>query len=239
MKLWAKRLGAAALILVGGILFFNHIGKLLDWPHLYPDLGKLHLTNLIFLGLALLTFAFAWISAAYLLLNAEQKLLLLLIPAAALFALLNVSALCLTQAVGDIPCSYTTSLEVCREEFRSDVFHVDDLDLYPRFAQGEVTAYARYEWEDVLSESITRTYDQDAFMVESRRLEQLRLDKFAPSQKPAAKETVCYNLTQGETLWQVLVEPKTKSVTYSRFLKQDQLPSFAPKPTEKPENPAS
>ena len=78
MKRWAKRIGAAALVLAGVLLYLRHLLQLLDWPHLYPDLGQLSMTNILFLGLTLLLLGLAWISAAYLLLNTKLGVLRLL-----------------------------------------------------------------------------------------------------------------------------------------------------------------
>ena len=236
VKLWAKRLGAAALILAGMIVYLMHAARLLDWPHLYPDVSKIHLNNLIFLALTLLAFAFAWISAAYLLLNAKQKVLYLLIPAVAFAVLLGASGLCLTRAVGEIPCTYTTSLTVCKEEFRSEPFRVDRLSLYPRTPEGELTAYAHYEKGDVVAESVTRTYDVDSFAKESKRVKMLGLESFLPTQKLAARETVCYVLTRDADTWQILVVPRTKTVVYSRFHEAEALPAFAPQPEINPKS---
>ena len=234
VKLWAKRLGAAALILAGVIVFLMHAAKLLDWPHLYPDVSKIHLKNLIFFALTLLALALAWISAAYLLLNAKQKLLYLLIPAVAFAVLVGASGLCLTYAVGEVPCTYTTSLAVCKEEFRSEPFRVERLSLYPRKPEGELTAYAHYEKGDVVAESVTRTYDVDSFAKESKRVKKLGLESFLPKQKLAARETVCYVLKQDADLWQILVVPRTKTVVYTRFHAAEELPSFAPQPEVDP-----
>lgn len=239
MKLWLKRIAAAALIIAGIVLFWKHTAKLLDWPHLYPDYTQIHLENLLFLGLTLLAAALAWISAAYLLLNADQKLLRLLLPAAAFVLFLTAGGFCLTRTVGEIPCTYTTSLEVCKQEFRSNAFQVQGQSLYPPFASGEITSYARYQKGEVLAESLTRTFDRDGFYVEQRRLEQLCLEGFHPEEKPTARETVCYELSVDETLWQVLVDPWNKTVVYSRFYAADQLPSFAPHPTEPPAEPTA
>ena len=56
-----------------------------------------------------------------------------------------------------------------------------------------------------------------------------------PAQDPREREVLCYQLEQGGILWQVLVVPKTKTVTYSRFRLPERLPSFAPQPTEREE----
>lgn len=237
MKLWAKRLGVGALVLVGLILYLMHAGKLLSLPHLYPDLSKIHLRNLIFSGLTVLSLAFAWIGASYLVLNAGERLLRLLLPALAFAGLLGLSALCMTQAVADVPCSFTRSLEVCKEEFNPDAYRIAELSLYPQLPTGKLSAYARYEKDGVFSEAITRTYDRDSFTEESNRVAALRLNAFLPPQAPAAQETVCYYLTEGESLWQILIVPKTKTVTYSHFIQADALPDFAPQPAE--EAPAS
>ena len=234
MKIWIKRALGAVLVLAGAALFVRHILKLLDWPHLYPDLREFGLENVLFLGLTILLTAFAWIAGAYLLLNADKKLPHQLIPAAAFILLLTLSGLCATRAVGEIPCSYTTSLAACREEFDGTSFRVLGKPLYPGFPLGELTGYASYKKGDVLAESVTRTYDQDGFVGEAARLEALGLDGFRFSQDPRERESTCYELRRGDNLWQVLLVPKTKTVTYSRFYLAEELPSFAPQPTEKP-----
>lgn len=234
VKIWIKRALGAALIIAGAVVFVRHILELLDWPHLYPDLRQLGLENILFLGLTLLLTAFAWIAGAYLLLNADKKLPHQLIPAAAFILLLTLSGFCATRAVGEIPCSYTTSLAVCREEFSVDNFRILGKPLYPGYALGELTGYASYKKGDVLAESVTRTYDQDGFSGEAARLEALGLESFRFSQDPRERESTCYELRRGDSLWQVLLVPKTKTVTYSRFNLAGELPSFAPQPTEKP-----
>ena len=232
MTNWIKRILAAALVIAGAVLFVRHAAQLLDWPHLYPDLGELGKRNLLYLGLTLLTAAAAWISAAYLVLNAGGKALRLLLPAAAFVLLLTLSGLCFTEAVGEIPCTYTTSLASCREEFDPQSFRVRGTPLYPDLPQGELTDYARYEKGEVLAERIVRTYDQDGFTAEAARLARLGLSSFRPPQDPREREITCYELRLGDAVWQVLLVPKTKTVTYSRFNRADQLPSFTPQPTE-------
>ena len=232
MKLWAKRIGAGLLVLAGVILYLSHLRQLLDWPHLYPDLGEFGTTNLLYLGLTLLLFGGAWISAAYLLLNTKLRMLRLLLPAAAFVLLLTLSGMCLTRGVGEIPCSYTSSLAACREEFDPASFRVRGKSLYQGFLTGELSAYAKYEKGEVLAESVTRSFDQDEFNGEAARLAALGLESFHPKQDTRERESSCYELRLGDTLWQVLVVPKTKTVTYSRFNRPDQLPSFAPHPTE-------
>ncbi len=233
MKLWIKRAAALVLIAVGALLLFHHGKQLLDWPHLYPDLGQMSKENLIFLALTLFTLAMAWIAGAYLLLNCEKGIVHFLIPAAALALLLFVCSLAMTKAVGDVPCTYTTSLASCREEFDAHDFRVDGRSLYPAEPEGELTAYARYEKGNVLAESLTRTYEQEDFMSESARLRTLNVYVFRPPQDYRDREILCYQVEQSGTLWQVLVVPKTKTVTYSRFRLTDSLPTFAPQPAER------
>lgn len=239
MKTWIKRCAAAALIAAGAVLFISHLRQLLNWPHLYPDLGQLGLDNLIFFGLTLLLAAFAWIAAAYLLLNARERVLHLLIPAAAFVLLLTLSGLCATRAVGEIPCSYTDALSSFREDFDPQSFRVRGKALYPGYAMGELTGYARYEKGEVLAETVTRSYDSDGFNNESSRLQTLDLPGFRFVQDPRERESTCYELTMGDAVWQILLVPKTKTVTYSRFNCQEQLPGFAPHPTAEPQPPAS
>ena len=235
MKRWIKRAAAAAPVIAGVLLFVGHVRRLLDWPHLYPDLGQLGVGNLLFLGLTLLFVAFAWVAASYLLLNTHEGALHRLIPAAAFVLLLTLGGLCVTRAVGKVPCSYTTSLAACREEFDAQRFRVRGQPLYPEKPEGEVSSYASYEKGEVLAEQIVRAYDQQAFTRESARLAALGLPVFQLNQNPREREAACYELRLGDALWQILVVPKTKTVTYSRFNRPDQLPSFAPRPTEAPE----
>jgi len=239
MKTWIKRILAAALVLAGAVLFIRHIRQLLDWPHLYPDLGQFGKENMLFLGLTLLTLCFSFIAAAYLLLNADGKVLGLLVPAAAFVLLLTLSGYCAGRAVGEMPCSYTSSLAACREEFDEHNFRVRGKPLYPGYPLGKLTGYARYEKGEVLAESLTRSYDQEGFVNESARLAAMELPSFRPPQDPREREVTCYELSLGDTLWQVLVVPKTKTVTYSRFNYPDQLPSFAPQPTQPQSSPAA
>ena len=234
MKIWGKRLAAAALVIAGVYLFVSHLKKLLARPYLYPDLGQFSTRNLVFLGLALLFFAFAWIGAAYLLLNTKQKILHLLIPAAAFAVLLTLSGLCLTEGVGEIPCTYTASTAAFREQFDAASMRVQGKSLYPAFPTGELSAYSYYEKDGVLAESVTRSYDQDGYNGETSRLAALSLPSFQPEQDPREREITCYEVRQGDTVWQVLTVPKTKTVTYSRFCRPEELPSFPAQPTEKP-----
>ncbi len=244
MKLWIKRAIGLAIIIAGAVFFVRHIRKLLDWPHLYPDLRQFGAGNVVFMGLTLLLVAFAWVAGAYLLLNADKKIPHQIIPAAAFILLLTLGGVCATRAVGEIPCTYTSSLAACREEFDPQLFRVTGKSLYPGFPLGELTGYASYKKGDCMAESITRTYDQDGFTGEAARLEAVRLDAqaqknqklevFRFSQDPRERESTCYELRIGDNLWQVLLVPKTKTVTYSRFRLIEELPSFAPHPTEKP-----
>ena len=227
MKLWIKRAVVAVMTALGLLLFLRHGKQLLDWPHLYPDLSQLHLRNLIFGGLTLLLGAFAWIAAVYLFFNVEAKPPALVLPAAAFVLLLTLSGLCMTQAVGEIPCSYTSSLAVCREERDPKAFVVRGKTLCLPEPRGELSAYARYEKGEALAESLTVRYDQEHLMAEAGRLEALGLPAFSP-----ADEERCYQLELGDGLWQLLVRNKEKTVTYSRFLHPEQLPGFAPQPVE-------
>lgn len=231
MKLWIKRVTAIILIAVGAVLLFRHAKQLLDWPHLYPDMGHFSKENVIYLGLTLLAGAMAWISAAYLLLNCDKGILHFLIPAAVFALLVYGSSLTLTRAVGELPCSYTSSLSVCREEFTETDFHVDGRALYPLSPEGELTAYARYEKGEALAESLTRSYEQEEFIRESNRLQRLNVTAFRPPQDPREREVLCYQTERDGTLWQVLIVPKTKTVTYSRFRCPELLPDFAPQPS--------
>ena len=231
MKLWFKRAVGLAMIAAALILLASHAKALLDWPHFYPDLGQVHLANLLFLALMLFALALAWISAAYLLLNCDKGILHFLIPAAVFALLVYGSSLTLTRAVGELPCSYTSSLSVCREEFTETDFHVDGRALYPLSPEGELTAYARYEKGEALAESLTRSYEQEEFIRESNRLQRLNVTAFRPPQDPREREVLCYQTERDGTLWQVLVVPKTKTVTYSRFRCPELLPDFAPRPS--------
>ena len=195
-------------MLAGLLLYVKHIHSLLDWPHLYPDLGKLGFGNVFFLGLTLVLAGFAWIAAAYLLLN----------------------------AVGEIPCSNTGSLAAFREDFDSESFRVRGKSLYPGFPMGELTGYSRYEKGEALAESVVRSYDQDGFVNESSRLAALDVPGVQYVTDPRERPTTLYELQDGELLWQVLLEPKNKTVRYSRFRLPEELPSFAAQPTEKPWN---
>ena len=232
MKLWIKRALALVLIAVGAVLLFRHGKELLNWPHLYPDLGEMSKQNLIYLALTLFTLAMAWIAGAYLLLNCQKGIVHFLVPAAAFALLVFVCSLTMTEAVGTIPCTYTSALASCREDFDDREFRVDGRPLYPAEPKGELTAYARYEKGDVLAESLTRTYEQEDFISESTRLKNLNVYVFRPPQDYREREILCYQVDRGNMLWQVLVVPKTKTVTYSRFRLADSLPAFAPQPTE-------
>ena len=217
MKTWIKRAGAVLLVAAGVVLLARHSLRLLDWKHLYPDLGQAGLGNLIFLALSLLTLAFAWIAAAYLVLNAGQRVLKLLIPAAAFILLMTLCGLCVTEAVGEVPCSYTSSLAACREELEPQSFRVRGKPLYPETLSGELTEYARYEKGAVLAETVTRSFDQDGFTAERDRLAALGLTGRTLYMDPRERPNTLYELRLGDTLWQVLLVPKTKTVTYSRF----------------------
>lgn len=236
MKLWIKRVAGAALIIAALVLLYDHGKQLLDWPHLYPDLRQAGVKNLLFLALLLFAVAMAWISASYMLLNCDKPILHFLIPAAAFAALVFLASFSMTQAVGKIPCSYTDTLASCREEFDTQDFHVSGKSLYPIYPSGELTSYARYENEGALAESLVRTYDQNQFISEAARVRALNLSSFRPPQDAREREVVCYQIEQEGTVWQILVVPKTKTVTYSRFRQPEQLPSFAPQPSERGEN---
>lgn len=239
MYTWLKRIGGAALVIAGLVLFVRHLRQLLDWTHLYPDLGRLSMSNILLLGLTLLFVAFAWIAGAYLLLNAEKPLPHQLIPAAAFVLLLTLGGLCLTGAVGEIPCSYTASLAAYREDFDPQSFRVRGHSLYPGYALGELTAYSRYEKGEALAESVTRSYDQDGFNAERSRLATLDVPSTEFYMDLRERPSTLYELRLGDTLWQVLLVPNTKTVTYSRFNCPEQLPSFAPQPTVPEDAPAS
>ena len=231
MKLWFKRALAFALVAAGVFALLRHGKQLLDWPHLYPDLGRLGKENIVCLVLLVFALAMAWISAAYLLLNCEKSFPHFLIPAAA-FALLTLGAYAaMTRAVGEIPCSYTDAIASCREEFDEKSFRVDGRALYPQTPLGKLSAYARYEKGEALAESITRSYEQEDFIAEVSRLQMLNVPSFRPPQDPREREVLCYQVDRGGAVWQVLVVPKTKTVTYSRFCQPEQIPDFAPQPS--------
>ena len=232
MKLWIKRGIALALIAVATVLLFQHARQLLDWPHLYPDLRNAGIHNLVYLALTLLAFAFAWISASYLLLNCEKKILHFLIPAAVFALMVFAASLSFTRAVGDIPCTFTDSLASCREEFKSEDYFVEGRPLYPPYPSGELTGFSHYEKGEALAESIVRSYETEEFVVETARLRTLKLSAFRPPQDPREREVLCYQIEQNGMIWQILTVPKTKTVTYSRFRHPEQLPSFAPQPSE-------
>ena len=83
----------------------------------------------------------------------------------------------------------------------------------------------------MLAESVTRSYDQDSFTAERTRLAMLGLEGVQFSPDPRERPNTLYELRLGDSLWQVLLVPKTKTVVYSRFNCPDQLPGFAPQPT--------
>ena len=230
MKQWIQRILALIIVLAGTIFFLSKVKALLDWPHLYPDLGQLHLRNLIFLGLTLLLVGAAWVAGAYLMLGRERKLWWLLVPLAAFGLLLFLGTLTVREAVGTIPCSYTTSMAAYREEFAPKDFRVNGENLYPLRHTGEVTAYARYEKGEVLSESVTITYEKEDFDAEARRLRRMRLSAFHP--KDTRDEVTCYVVEQDGATWQVLLTTKTKTVVYLRYTDPDRLPGFAPQPIQ-------
>ena len=238
MTLRNRRFCVGALIFLGALFYLLHAGALLHLPHLYPDLSKLHLSNLILLGLAVLCLAFGWVVACYLALNAARPLQQLRRPALAFALLLACSALFLRLGAGNIPCSYTHALSACKTEFKPEAYQVNGLSLYPPQPTGRVTAYRRYEKDALLAESVTCSYNRDRFMAESQRISSLGLQSFLPPQARAAQETVCYYLSEEDCLWQLLISPKAKTVTYSRFIGAEFFPSFAPAPAE-PEPPDS
>ena len=239
MNTWLKRIGGSVLVIAGVLLFVRHLLRLLDRPHLYPDMGRLSIGNILLLCLTLLFVALAWIAAAYLLLNTEKTIVLQLLPAAAFVLLLFLGGLCLTGAVGEIPCTYTDSLTAFREDFDAQNFRVRGKSLYPGYALGELTEYACYEKDEVLAETVTRSYDQDGFSAESVRLSNLAVPATEFYMDPRERPSTLYELRVGDTLWQVLLVPKTKTVTYSRFNCPEQLPGFAPQPTRTTELPTS
>ncbi|MBQ1371744.1 MAG: hypothetical protein IIY70_02315 [Oscillospiraceae bacterium] len=232
MTLRNRRLCVGALILLGVLFYVIHAWALLRLPHLYLDLGKLHLGNLISLGLSLLCLAFTWIAAWYLAFNPEEPVQQLKLPALGFSLLLVFSALFLRLGMGNIPCSYTHALSACKEEFRPENYQVGSLFLYPDQPGGRITAYRHYEKGDVMAETVTCSYNRDNFMAESQRVSELGLDSFLPPQARAAQETVCYYISQENCLWQVLVTPKSKTVSYSRFIGAEHFPSFAPQPAQ-------
>lgn len=231
MKLWIKRVVGLVLIAAAVVLLFQHAKQLLDWPHLYPDLREASWKNLLYLALLLFAVAMAWISASYLLLNCDKPILHFALPAAAFALLALLAGYSMTQAVGKIPCSYTDTLASCREEFDAQEFRVAGKSLYPLYPSGELTSYARYEKDGAMAESLVRSYDQNQFIAEAARVRALNLSSFRPPQDAREREVLCYQIEQAGTVWQILVVPKTKTVTYSRFRQPELLPSFAPQPS--------
>ena len=232
MTLRNRRICVGALIFLGVLLYLIHARSLLRLPHLYPDLSKLHLSNLIALGLSVLCLAFAWIAACYLAFNPDQALRQLRLPTLSFVILLAFSALFLRLGIGDVPCSYTHSLTACKTEFHPEAYRVGNLSLYPEQPRGRISSYRRYEKDDLLAESVTCSYNRDNFMSESQRISGLGLQSFLPPQARAAQETLCYYISRDGCLWQVLVTPKTKTVSYSRFIGAETFPGLAPQPAQ-------
>ena len=226
MNPWIKRGAAGVLGLAGFWLLLRHLRRLLDWPHLYPDLGRLHMGNLVLGGLTLLLTALAWISLVYLFLNRERKLWPQIAAGVSFAVLLLLAGVSMTGAVGDIPCSYTTSLSAYRQEFQTREYIYRGVNLCPFHPEGEISAYARYEKGEAKSERLTVSYEKEQFDAEAARLQAMGL--------PAIQledEQICYEIRQNNVTWQILVAVKTKRVTYSRFQQTEELPDFAPTPT--------
>ena len=152
MNPWIKRGAAGVLGLAGFWLLLRHLRRLLDWPHLYPDLGRLHMGNLVLGGLTLLLTALAWISLVYLFLNRERKLWPQIAAGVSFAVLLLLAGVSMTGAVGDIPCSYTTSLSAYRQEFQTREYIYRGVNLCPFHPEGEISGYAR----DAMSWAVAR-----------------------------------------------------------------------------------
>lgn len=226
MNPWIKRGAAAVLGLAGFWLLLRHLKQLLDWPHLYPDLGRLHVSNLVLGGLTLLLTALAWISLVYLFLNRERKLWPQILAGVSFGVLLLLAGVSMTGAVGDVPCSYTTSLSAYRQEFQTREYIYRGVNLCPFHPEGEISAYARYEKGEAKAERLTVSYEKENFDAEAARLRAMELPAIQ-----LENEEICYEIHQNNVTWQILVATKTKRVTYSRFQQTEELPGFAPTPT--------
>ena len=139
-----------------------------------------------------------------------------------------------------------TDIELVFRIYDSKDWAADDLvretvHVYP-LGQERAERYVRAPQPDdvVLADNdqitvILTGFDQDGFTAERDRLAALGLTGRTLYMDPRERPNTLYELRLGDTLWQVLLVPKTKTVTYSRFNQADKLPGFAPQPTEQPQ----
>lgn len=218
-----KRFAVLALIVGTAYFLIHRVRGLFQYPHLYLDLGKVGVANVVFLGLAVLSFALAVVAAVYLLFNAHGRVVELIIPFLCFLVLGGAGYFALNRAVTGIPCTYTTSLTAFGEDFNPEDFQVGSRKLYPEKLKGIVSGYAFYENGDVQVRRVTTLYEvKRRYKKEVTRLEELDLDAFAEGDK------TCYTLRSGATVWQVVEDLDTQEITYTRYDNADQLPGFLP-----------
>lgn len=218
-----KRFAVVLITLAGILILIGQIRKLFDYPYLYLDLSGAHLSNVIFLGLALLLFALAMVAAVYLFFNVDGRIVELVVPLVCLLVLGLGSFFCAKGAVKGIPCTYTTSLAAYGEDFSPEEFQSADLSLYPKKQRGLVSGYAYYENGDTRVRRVTALFEAKRYyMKEVKRLEGLDLDAFTDENR------TCYTLRSGTVVWQVVADADTQEITYTRFDNPEQLPGFLP-----------
>ena len=215
---------AVSVVLAGALIWLIIlIGKLLRHPHLYLDLYKVELSNVLLVGGALLCFALAVVAGIYLEFNVNGRIPDVVISLLCALGLLAGGWFLLKSGMDGIPCTYTTSPADYLTEFRVSEFKTDSMNLYPKEDRGIVSAYSYYENGEVRWQRVIRSFDKLwAYNYEVRRLESLHLDSFE------GDNWTCYEKTKGDTVWQIQADKKTQQVIYSRYDKADQKPGVAP-----------
>ena len=218
-----KRIPALVILAAAGIWLVIHGLRLFEYPHLYLDLGRITLTNVLFLGGALLCLALAVVAGIYLIFNADGKLADILISGILCMGLFVGCYFLVERGVEGIPCTYTASPTDYQEEFRAEDFRVNGADLYPGEDRSILNAFAYYENGGVRWQRVIRIFDKNwTYQSELRRLNALKLDAFTED------NWTCFQIVRGDTVWQIQADDRTRQVTYSRYDRPDEKPGVAP-----------
>lgn len=215
---------------IAGLVYWCIIS--LRFPHLHLALSEVRLKTLCYLAGVLLTAAFAVVAAEYTLFNLRQAFWKLLIPVFAFLVLLAGCVFCFRKALRPLAYSFTDSVSDFEAEFDGSRFQTASGQLFPDPVTGTVTGYRLYHDGPLEAEVVTLTYDLAPYYTETARIQRLRLPWFS-----LGEERLCYELREGDCLYQIEVNRETNQIFYRRFASPETLPSYAPQPETEPTEP--
>ena len=213
----------ALILLAGAVALVLWARTLFRYPHLHLALSKVRLSTVLFCALVLISAALAVVAAEYVLFNLRGRLLELLAFTAAYLLLLAGCGYCFRRAVMPLPYTDTEAIADYEKDFAPEHFSASK-QVFPQEITGTVTGYRWFKDGDLEAELVNITYELPPYYTETARLRALRLPYFKH------ELITCYELQEGEVLYQIWVNAETHQIQYCRYINPERLPSYAPQP---------